>query len=348
MKLPLLIFGIAASAHAVGETNISFNYNLYLESNDEGFEKQEGLADPGRTHSIGLNPYLEFAGTQEDLSWTVYFNVDSEAVSDGIEVAKATKKFGSLTVHAGKDYTHSGGWDNENADYDVNLVNQFTSDYVFGGGAAKLVQLDYQLGQHTLSLQLTDDVVKTSLDGDGSCPEVTRNCLRYSGDKGQPAFLFEYVGILPPHFQPLLQIASYDNGHSLETTVGVQFNFFTVTGYLDYVLNKVGYQLGDEDLVDTMSAITFDLRYQAPKYVLRLKYVDFDVEQDTNISANSDRESFDDNHTGVQLGFDWTAYGAEFTPYLELIQISQDVLDNGGEEETLNEMSLIAGVKGSI
>lgn len=268
----------------------------------------------------------------------------SPETHDGADTYLVSKKFSdSLSLSLGKGSFKVGGLENDDGG-DVNLSNEYGNNHHLGSGT--LVQVDYGMGNNTFTLQLGDDVVATSLASDGSCPEVARNCARYNTANKQPAIFLQYAGKFGM-IEPLVQINSYDSGHSMETALGVKFATGAASGYVDYVMNNVGYKTGGKEYTDKLAAISLYAQYEMGKLTPNFKYVSYDVTQDgTDLSGNTSRSAFDDNHSAVALGVGY-AMADNFTTYFELTNSSQTVTESG-KDESLSQMVVTIGAKGSI
>ena len=135
-KLLLAPLFIASAASA--QPDFAVKYNLLMNSTDQGYLKADGQDDPSQLNTLAMKSYLEMNGENKGVSYSIAVNLMAGNFSDAVEMALVTKSFGDLSLSVGKGYVNSGGYDNYNAYYDINIYNQNTNNHIFNWGVADL------------------------------------------------------------------------------------------------------------------------------------------------------------------------------------------------------------------
>ena len=306
---------------------LQFDYDVSANYTDT---KQADM-DSVKTTVISQTGYLGATFTPvPDIIGTVYFNLfgdSSDNDNKRTEVAMVTYKHSELfSFSGGKNYLNFGGRDNMNWNYATIAVSPYTDMMGPFSASAPMMSGTVAAGIGAFTLMITDDIKEV--------------------ESKQPTALLEWNGSFGI-FQPLLQLAPYNLGRSLQTSLSLGFDSNGYSGYLDVVVDA----RDANDNTTNYTNIVFELNYSGSSLSPFLKVATFDTKQPTkDLKGNSSADKYDDNGMVALLGTNFNGVSQYFAPYLAVVSQSKKDLKAGSidDTETLTMTSLIFGVGGSL
>ena len=223
---------------------------------------------------------------------------------------------------------------------------------------APVISAQFKLGDPgTVTIQLTDDVVKSTTAGATSRAEFNKSSQ-------QPASTLEYQGQFA-WIAPLLQIGSYDINHSKYYVVGLKADANNVHSTLDYVVDNKSVQLSaDEKDTTVITSASWNIDYTVRQVVQPfLKLVSYNVKDaKVDIKGNSafnpakttaptyEPSAISDNATLYTVGAWAIPMGDTFRPYLAFTSKTAKFLkiDGSDETESKTENHIRIGVAGEF
>ncbi|MEY4631565.1 MAG: hypothetical protein RIQ81_1685 [Pseudomonadota bacterium] len=192
---------------------------------------------------------------------------------------------------------------------------------ILSGYSKQTFEVAFQASPESPSwkLQIIDDV-KIIEDDAG-----VRTGGGYYSSGTQPAATFQVQipGFLGTAWKPMLQLATYDAGHSRIATLGALYQEGPWLGFLHMAQDQQGRRNGEEEFIHRRSYVSGLVEYASGEWTPFIRWQWFDIRQgDGDKKGNSadvtETGEIDDNITSLSIGTRWTRYTDKFMPYFGL------------------------------
>ncbi len=308
-----------------------FAYNYEVKRSDDGLYKDAGTDKGTITNRLrDLRVGLSGEGTK-NFFYDIEFNGANTsevntAIIDHAELKLVHNKF-TFVIGTPKGSVY--GWRqklNGPMDY-TNSASNSSSPW----GRTDTAQVSYNLGgAGSLTLQSARD---------------TETNTSFNTRENSNATTFEWMGNFNG-FSPLLQYASYDEGHSNTGTVGLRYKNEKLDVRFDYISDMKYTNVSSEK--DTHTGINLEGYYYFNDVEAFLLYSTFDKTQNgTDIKRNDTTAAYDDNKQTMALGGTYLGHGTGFKPYFVYVINSGKFLDTNSSISTFKENHISVGIKGS-
>lgn len=340
------------------EVNLGLDYQVVIAHMDHGdSETKVGDVDIEVSDSATVAPlyfYLTLNGKlNKDLHWDVIYNLAAD--EDALEKAMVYKNIGPAFVGAGINYVAQGGFDNMLIAH-TPLDSLYTLNHLPLPGSQAVVEAGANVAGR-ITLQLTQDV-----EGGWGGMDENGNYVNkyYSNTAQQPAMFLQWEGKFGG-VSPLVQIGTFDKGHSTHTAVGVKYEGMGATVIAEYITDtrtEEMYVPGQKAkaLDHTYTSMGFQASYAVGPVTPFLEYAGFDYAQpeDKDLGLKDldvNTGWFDDHGTDFALGATLNTFGSQFQPTLKLWTTSGEYYkgnDSTQSKETRTMTRMILAFSGSF
>lgn len=333
------------------DVDVGGEYHFAVDNTDDGLNpdsKQVKETDfITRAAKVALRGKLT-----EDISWGVLYQLDTSKLERYWLNNKINENF---DVSIGQQKIKVYGWHRKLSSSATSpvrgailnsnpLTDKLSADFIYKVAG-------------TVSFSLVKDYYDTS----ATCTTSGVGCSSWNGldVQKQPAFVFEWVGDFSG-FQPLVQYASYDRGHSSTASLGLRFKSDVIDTYVDATMDTRNAKGTDpvsgkfEDQDTKYTGIVFYGEYFAGKFTPYWHLSTLDVDQFTlpgvaQPKTNADGK-LDDNENLLSIGTFYDGYGALYRPYFGVAVTQGKYVDpnDATKKETRTKTDILLGLTGKF
>lgn len=296
-----------------------------------------------------------------NLSYAVRFQLEDTNPNNRLDFGYFTYNLTSTdSLIFGKAKVRAYGWEQRNSNPTSLVTSTGLSRKPYG--YSDLLGWETIMGFGTFTFQLAKDTVPTCspqiLKNTGSCGGWNKLDTNGKVLQQQPAMFFEYTGLIW-RLQPLVQLGTYDMGHSRVSTVGLRLFYERVLTEVDVTQHLIAVKgiapgaTKASQLDSTEQTAVINISYEGEAYRPFLHYSTYNIDEyagtgQSKSDVNSSPSAFDDNGKTVGLGVEWTQFKDKFRPYVALVQKSAQYVDAAAAKKDLAVKEVKVGVRGQF
>lgn len=320
-----------------------------LTYDNRGFAKVDQAGHPKSLATMTVErAKLKFTGDlAPDVSFFVRLAFEPTA-KQALDYAMLTLRLDEhWSIGSGKTWNYISGyeWPNSLAEYVGTSAFPFTmgATTVLSGYSKQTFELAYK-GGINWRVQLFDDVRRVADD------EGNRASGGYFSSGTQPAasLQFQLNTLAGTAWKPLLQLATYDAGHSRIVSLGGQYKDGPWLAYIQTAADLQAQINSGEKTIHQRNYANGLIEYSYAEWTPFLRWQWFDIRQGgLNLKGNSasvkDVSDIDDNIASLSVGGRFTHYGERFMPYFAVAASQGRFLDSS--DETTTKIRNLAQIK---
>ena len=313
--------GLLKGTEPVAWPKMGHEFRSGLTYDNRGFAKVDPADKPKSLATMAVErAKIKFTGDlSPDISFFVRLAFEPTA-KQALDYAMLTLRLDEhWSIGSGKTWNYISGyeWPNSLAEYVGTSAFPFTmgATTVLSGYSKQTFELAHK-GNINWRVQLFDDVKVVSDD------EGNRTSGGYFSSRTQPAasLQLQLGSLAETAWKPLLQLATYDAGHSRIVSLGGQYKEGPWLTYIQTAVDLQAQINNGEKTIHQRNYANGLIEYSYAEWTPFLRWQWFDIKQGgTNLKGNSasvkDVSDIDDNIESLSVGGRYMRYGERFMPY---------------------------------